>query len=126
MGVVDRIMAAHNAGEIDVIDTPAKVSSEKFGCALSTVFEARKRLRVIHDRPQIRKYQIVLDAHEQGIIDLQRDPIEEIASHLNVHKDVVNNAICRSDIKRKSFKPRRRANYRYWYRIKKQMKLMVK
>ena len=122
MLVVEKIMAAHESGEIDVISAPAKASKEKFGCAMSTVFEARKRLRKKHNRPQQYRYEAVLEAHKQGRVDLEKDPIAEVAFFLDVHHDVVRNAIRKGHFKRKVYN-RRASNYHYWYRMRKQLRL---
>ena len=123
----DKAIALHDFKEIHLIDETVQALSEKTGISKTVLFEARKRVR---KRDGIEKekplYQVVLDAHKAGKVDLRVDMYKEVAVLMGVHHDVVRAAVNKGGIKRKKIHRRSSENCKYWDDIRPQLQLMYK
>ena len=127
MNKVDYVISLHDAGTINIIDNTVKSVLGKVDASKATIFEARKRIKERDGiKPKKPLYQIVLDAHKEGKIDLKWDMYVEIAELMGVHNDVVRAAVKKGNIKRAVKVKRGAANAAYWAALKPQLRLMSK
>lgn len=117
------ILAAHTSGEINLHSMSLKDISKTFGCCESTSCLARKLARKEDKvKPPRYRWQIVVDAHNEGRVDLNKSSDKKAGEALSVHHSVVARARQELGIVKKNDPSKKKENpYAwYWYRWRKE------
>lgn len=115
----EMILAAHRSGKIDLHKMSLKAIAKHFGCGEATACLARQRARDEDGvEPPKFGWQVVIDAHNDGRVNLLEQTDKDVGEILSVHHSVAGRARRELGIKREGEKKEDPYAW-YWYRWRK-------